>query len=210
MRTIKLRPFDPSDSLQELTDLLQSAFARLGAMGLNCTCVDQSPAVTLARIAKGECYVAESGRKLIGTLTLYTPSENAECTWFRRNDVASLHQFAISPDFQGQGLGSAMLDFSEDWAKYRGYRKLALSVAQPASHLLSYYQARGYRQVGTINLPGKVYCSAVLTKKLTASAASEITYEMCGKPAAISQPNYQPIHFERGLIKAAEQPNTHS
>ncbi len=44
--SIVLRRFDPSrDSYEQLTTRLHRAFARLGMMGLNCTCVNQDVAV---------------------------------------------------------------------------------------------------------------------------------------------------------------------
>lgn len=187
MRTITLRPFDPGDSLEALTDLLQNAFAPLGAMGLNCTCVDQSPTVTYARISQGECYIAESANQLVGTFTLYAPHPSSHCAWFRQRDVASLHQFAVLPAVQGQGLGSAMLDFSEHWASSRGYRQLALSAAQPATHLMSFYHARGYRLVDTLVLPGKLYASAILSKPLH-SDLRDTHYNPC--PAIITPGHY--------------------
>jgi len=47
---LRLRPLAPSDSIVELTLLLHRAYARLGAMGLNYTAVDQSPDVTARRL----------------------------------------------------------------------------------------------------------------------------------------------------------------
>ena len=53
--SVVLRRFDPSrDSYEQLTTMLHRAFARLGMMGLNCTCVDQDVAVTTKRAQSGD------------------------------------------------------------------------------------------------------------------------------------------------------------
>lgn len=67
-----VRRFDPAiDGYARLTPMLHRAFARLGAMELNCTCVDQDEDVTRRRAEAGECYVAvaaASARRLRGPI----------------------------------------------------------------------------------------------------------------------------------------------
>ncbi|WP_137936967.1 GNAT family N-acetyltransferase [Chitinivorax sp. B] len=160
------RPLAMIDSMAELTDMLHRAFKRLGSMGLNCTCVDQTLQTTLARIAQGECFVALYGKRIVGTITLYRPDANATAEWYRSDDVASIHQLAVDPDFQGWGIGQAMLQLAEHWAWRRGYRQIALDTAQPAGHLLSFYGKQGYQVVESIMLPGRNYRSVVMNKTL--------------------------------------------
>ena len=182
IQAITLRRLDAGDSLGELTNMLHRAFSRLGAMGLNCTCVDQSADVTRERVGSGDCYVATCNGRLVGTITLYThhstPGLVAEGLWHQRPDVASVHQFAVAPDFQGAGLGGAMLDCAEDWARVRGYEELALHTPQRAEHLVRFYAMRGYRCVATVQLQGKNYRSVVLSKELGAAQTRFGTYAL--------------------------------
>ncbi|CAD6559993.1 hypothetical protein LMG28727_07012 [Paraburkholderia kirstenboschensis] len=68
MGRVVLRRFDPErDSFDELPAVLHRAFARLGAMGLNCTCTDQSVSVTKARATLDDCYVVVFDGRLIGS-----------------------------------------------------------------------------------------------------------------------------------------------
>jgi GNAT superfamily N-acetyltransferase len=164
MEAITLRRLSASDSLDELTALLHRAFSRLGQMGLNCTCVDQAVMVTRERIEKGECYVAVYDARLVGTITLYRPDPGSESIWYRRRTVASIHQLGVDPEYQGKGLGTALLDFAEGWARARGYRELALDTAQLARHLLAFYLGHGYRIVESVRFSDKHYCSVVLSK----------------------------------------------
>jgi hypothetical protein len=67
---------------------------------------------------------------------------------------------------QGIGLGSALLQLAENWARTRAYLELALDMAQPARWLLAYYMRNGYRFVESVRFPGKAYYSVVLSKTL--------------------------------------------
>ncbi len=102
-----VRRFDPaSDSYAQLTPMLHRAFARLGAMGLNCTCVDQDEDVTRRRAQAGECYVAVCGGRVIGTATLYATDPSSACSLYRCEGVASVRQVAVDPDCQSRGIGA--------------------------------------------------------------------------------------------------------
>ena len=83
MSTITLRRLRPDDSIDELTAMLRRAFARLGASGRNCTCVDQTPDITRQRIGEGDCLVALSGRRIVSTVTLQNADPQAEIPWYQ-------------------------------------------------------------------------------------------------------------------------------
>jgi GNAT superfamily N-acetyltransferase len=164
MQAITLRRLSVSDSPYELTAMLHRAFSRLGQMGLNCTCVDQSVEVTRERSGKGKCYIAVCDERIVGTITFCRPDPGSRSVWYHRRSVASVHQLGVDPEFQGAGLGTALLGFAESWARARGYRELALDTAQPARHLLAFYRGRGYRIVESVWFPGKRYRSVILSK----------------------------------------------
>jgi len=162
----QIRPLHPSDSLLEITRLLHRAYARLGAMGLNYTAVDQTPDVTAKRIAGGQCYVAEVEGKLAGTIVVKPTYRENECEYFTRTGVAAVHQFAVDPDMQGKGIGRALLRACEEWARERGFRELAMDTAEQAEHLIKLYSGLGYEHVGFAQWSGKVFKSVVLSKAL--------------------------------------------
>jgi GNAT superfamily N-acetyltransferase len=199
MQAITLRRIEASDSLEELTAMLHRAFSRQRQMGLNCTCVDQSVQVTRERIEKGACYIAACGGRLVGTVTLYAPDCQSQSHWYHQPDVASVHQLAVAPDFQNSGLGTALLQFAEDWATERGYTELALDTAQPAIHLLSFYMRHGYRFVESVRFQGKVYYSVILSKELLESANRLLETHSAPAPGHY---NAQTCHTERVLQPA--------
>ncbi|MEM5385028.1 GNAT family N-acetyltransferase [Paraburkholderia phymatum] len=160
-----VRRFDPArDSYAQLTAMLHRAFARLGMMGLNCTCVDQSIAVTQQRALAGDCFVAVCNGRIVGTMTLYARDAESPCELYQRDDVASVRQLGIDPMWQGRGIGKSMLTFAEHWAATRGFAELALDTPEPAAHLIAFYRAQGFRIVDTHHFDGKRYDSAILSK----------------------------------------------
>ena len=166
MEPIAIRPLAADDSIVELTALLHRAYARLGAMGLNYTAVDQPPEETAQRLGCGTCFVATRGADLVGTILVHPTYAANDCAWFTRPGVACIHQFAVDPSLQGAGLGRALLRRAEDWARDAGFAEVAMDTAEPATHLVSLYHRLGYATVGTVQWPGKVYRSVVLSKTL--------------------------------------------
>ncbi|MBX9736091.1 MAG: hypothetical protein K2X32_04125, partial [Phycisphaerales bacterium] len=56
--TLTLRRLRPTDSIEQLTELLHRAYAKQVAMGLHALASHQSPEVTRRRVSRGECFVA--------------------------------------------------------------------------------------------------------------------------------------------------------
>lgn len=166
MSTITLRRLRPDDSMDELTAMLRRAFTRLGASGMNCTCVTQTPAITLQRIGLGDCLVALAGTRMVGTVTLQTADPQAEIGWYRHPSVASLHQLAVEPSHQGAGIGQQLLRAAEVWAFNQRCVALALDTPEPARHLLAFYASQGFKRQSTVQIPGRSYRSAVLSKSV--------------------------------------------
>jgi GNAT superfamily N-acetyltransferase len=163
---LTVRALSSNDSVVALTQLLHRAYARLGTMGLNYTAVDQPPEVTAKRIEGGHCYIAEWSGSLAGTIVVKPTYAMNDCEYFTRPGVAAVHQFGVEPALQGRGIGKALLAASEAWAKDRGFRELAMDTAEQAEHLITLYSRLGYKHVGLVRWPGKVYRSVVLSKEL--------------------------------------------
>jgi ribosomal protein S18 acetylase RimI-like enzyme len=75
-------------------------------------------------------------------------------------------RFAVRPDLQKSGLGSALLKLSENIARRGSYECMQLDTAQAAQHLVKYYQSQGFKIVRPIYYEGKTYISWVLEKPL--------------------------------------------
>jgi GNAT superfamily N-acetyltransferase len=168
---VEIRPIRPDDSVEELTELIHSAYAHLKSMGLNYTAVDQSVSTTLERIKAGCCFVATGDGQLIGTIVVEPTSQDiSDCPYYARHGVASAHQLAVAPQHQGKGIGSRLMDAAEKWAKDNGFSELALDTAEPAHHLVALYLRRGYKCVDSVQGEGKLYRSVFMAKNLETAA----------------------------------------
>jgi GNAT superfamily N-acetyltransferase len=162
--TFLIRRLDARDSMEDLTSMLHRAFSPMGRRGIGCTCFNQSVEVTAERAGLGDCFVATQHGRIVGTLTLHDPDKRSECHWYRQADIASLHQFAVDPAYQGTGCGLALLEFAMQWAHQHHFHGLALDTPLPASDLIHFYEAHGFRKVERVRFHGKGYTSCVLSK----------------------------------------------
>lgn len=155
------------DSIEELTELIHRAYASLAAMGLRYLGTWQPPETTRERSEGGECWVGERDGLLVATVTLYEPARAGGAPWYDRADVASFGQLAVEPALQRHGIGSALMDIVERRARECGAAEVACDTAEPATHLIRWYEARDYRIVDRVDWrPGTNYLSVVLSKRL--------------------------------------------
>jgi GNAT superfamily N-acetyltransferase len=163
---VGLRVLGPEDDIALLTALLHRAYAPLAARGMRYLASHQDEATTRRRISGGECWLAEAGGQIIGTLTLRDADRTNGCPWYDRPDVASFGQFAVDPAWQGRGVGSLLVDRVERRARGKAVTELALDTAETADDLIAFYKRRGYRFVGYVRWDVVNYRSVVLSKRL--------------------------------------------
>ncbi|MEO5807428.1 GNAT family N-acetyltransferase [Devosia sp.] len=168
---LEIRPLLPSDSISELTALLHRAYASLAQMGLHYRATDQDGDVTRNRIAQGQCLVALDGGALRGTILFRDTTQTRGCHWYDQPDVACFGQFAVEPDLQGKGLGTALIAHAEARAFACGAREIALDTAEPATHLVSWYNRLGYRFIEHAQWSHTNYRSVILSKALAAQSS---------------------------------------
>jgi len=59
-----------------------------------------------------------------------------------------LSMLTVRPDRQDGGLGRAVLEASEAWARERGATRMQMSVLRQRDELIAWYGRRGYRPTG--------------------------------------------------------------
>lgn len=156
-----IRRFSDSDSISDLTALLHRAYAELAERGLRYLATRQDDDTTRNRISHGECWVAEENGRIVATIVLSPPDEQSESpgrAWFS--------QFGVDPDRKGQGVGSLLLRHIEERAKELGAAEIALDTALPATHLIRFYEKRGYVEVGRVDWDITNYESVIMAKPL--------------------------------------------
>ena len=59
--------------------------------------------------------------------------------------MVRLRQMAVLNDLQGKGIGKALMQFAENLARDRGYKKITMHARKNA---IGFYEKLGYRKVG--------------------------------------------------------------
>ena len=60
-------------------------------------------------------------------------------------ETVRLRQMTVLNDLQGKGIGKALMQFAENLARDRGYKKITMHARQNA---LGFYEKMGYKKVG--------------------------------------------------------------
>ena len=173
---VTIRLLEPTDSIEELTEVLHRAFKSLADMGLHFTAVDQSPQVTRQVIKDAECYVAVLKGRIVGTCTFKCKKtdQTTGSPWLDHPDVVSHTQLAVDPDLPAMGIARALHDVIEDRARELGATEIALDTAENAKHLVRLYQWSGYRIVDTAYAVHTNYRSVVMSKRLREDRSVQI------------------------------------
>lgn len=123
-------------------------------------------AIGVERGGRGECGVVCHGRAIVGTILFQDAESTSGCPWYGLPGVASAHQFAVEPLFQGMGLGRRLLDLAERRARETGAREIALDTAEGAAHRIAKCQRRGYRFVDRVQWETTNDRSVVMSKEI--------------------------------------------
>jgi len=108
-------------------------------------------------IADEDMYMCFQSDELIGVMALafYQDEEYQEIEWKEnagKDEIATLHIFAVSPKLQGKGYGKKLLNLAIDMAREKGtkvFRLDSLSSNIPSIHL---YESVGFQLRGKQNL----------------------------------------------------------
>lgn len=156
------------DSLDEITALLHQAYAKLAAMGFNYVAATQDASVTAKRLQAGDSYVARVEGQLVGVISYYESLMPgfSEPPLYGDKDACHFGQFAVLPGKQNLGVGRQLLEYVENHAQSRGKKQIACDTAEGATHLLSFYEKRGYSPAGYHQWAHACYRSIILCKAL--------------------------------------------
>ena len=61
------------------------------------------------------------------------------------NGVVRLRQMAVQNNVQGKGIGASMMNYAENLARDKGYKKLIMHARETA---VGFYEKLGYKKVG--------------------------------------------------------------
>ncbi|WP_427885206.1 GNAT family N-acetyltransferase [Kribbella sp. GL6] len=127
-----IRPATPADA-DAVTAVARSAFEhyipRIGVPPVPML-VDYAEAI-------GKVWVATDGDRVVGYVLLEDEA-----------DSLLLDVLAVDPSAQGAGVGRALLEFTEEQARQRGYRRITLYTNEAMTENLVYYPRHGYVETG--------------------------------------------------------------
>jgi ribosomal protein S18 acetylase RimI-like enzyme len=120
-------------------------------------------AVILNDIRQEECFGLFKDDWL-GLITLNTKQEveYESVKWHQTaGEVLVVHRLAVLPSVQRQSVGSALMDFTEAFAKQNGFTSIRLDTYSGNPKAVHFYERRGYIKRGEVFFEGRklpFYC----------------------------------------------------
>lgn len=107
-------------------------------------------------LKRKELYVLKHQDAIAGTIVISThmDDEYKPIQWLTpsKNNLY-IHRLAVHPDFQGQGLGQALMEYAEAFAKAKKATSIRLDTFSQNARNNRFYKARGYQKLGEIYFP---------------------------------------------------------
>lgn len=151
---------DPSHCLG-LLDLLDSyASVPVGGAASLSADVRQRLIPALREQASALVLLAFAAEKPVGVAVCFFGFST-----FHARSLLNVHDLAVLPEFQGRGIGRALLTAAEERARARACCKLTLEVREDNHRARKLYFERGFRD---FELSGKSYPTLFLSKSLAA------------------------------------------
>lgn len=143
--SIRIRSFQPTDH-----DFILSLIPRFSEIALPAwrskTDIDRTNEVTLQKAIHApepdsQIFIAETedGRPA-GFIHLQT-----QVDYFNGEDHGYISDLAVDQSFEGQGVGRALMNKAEVWARERGYTLLTLYVFAGNRHAQELYEKNGFQ-----------------------------------------------------------------
>jgi ribosomal protein S18 acetylase RimI-like enzyme len=86
-------------------------------------------------------FLAYAGERAVGIATCFLGFST-----FAARPLVNIHDFAVVPEYRGQGIGQALMNVVERGARERGCVKVTLEVSENNSRARRLYEAAGFSQ----------------------------------------------------------------
>jgi ribosomal protein S18 acetylase RimI-like enzyme len=87
-----------------------------------------------------QAFVATMNGQSCGVISFYPDRD-----YFTDHSRAYVDNLAVAQEFEGKGVGRALLDYVERWARNHGYREVVLDVFASNQRAIAFYERQGYR-----------------------------------------------------------------
>jgi ribosomal protein S18 acetylase RimI-like enzyme len=141
------------DDLPCLARIVAQTISAMNAQGI-CQLDSHYPSTAdlEADILQRSLYVITYGDAPRGLVALndHQEPEYASLLWSHSGPSLVVHRLAIAPSCQGKGLAGKLMDFTESYARSKGYASIRLDAFSENPAACRLYQRRGYRHVGDV------------------------------------------------------------
>jgi GNAT superfamily N-acetyltransferase len=165
-KKVVIRPFNNTDSIDELTKLLNDSYQDLVKLGFHPVAATQNSETTIRRIAEGVCFIALLDEKIIGTILFYPPGKSELIGHYENKFATHFGQFAVENSYRKLNIGGQLLDYIENLSKKLNATEITLDTPETAYHLINYYSKKGYNLAGFVNWDSTNYRSVIMNKIL--------------------------------------------
>jgi ribosomal protein S18 acetylase RimI-like enzyme len=146
--TLSIREALPGE-YGELSSLVTAAYQEFaGSLGSEWEGYRDDLADIARRAARGTQLIAETGGRLVGTVTYYPPVGDAAADewWWWPKTFAYVRALAVHPDLRGAGIGRALTAACVEQARSEGAEGIALNTLDLMAGAMSLYHGLGFRQ----------------------------------------------------------------
>lgn len=145
------------EEIAEILHITSACASHMAGQGIYQWNADYpSEAVFKRDIRRGELYVLESAKSLVGIVVVskQMDKEYVSVSWLSPTaGNIYIHRLAIHPDFQGNGYARQLMDFAEARARALGAPSIRLDTFSQNKRNQRFYEQRGYIKLGDIYFP---------------------------------------------------------
>ena len=137
---ISIRGAEPSDA-EELIALLRVLFTIEEDFSYNETVQRRGMALLISKQGpERQVFVAEKGGRVAGMCSIQTLISTAE-----GGLVGQVEDVIVSEGYRGNGIGNALMDAVDGWAREKRLKRLQLLAERDNTQALKFYQSRGWQ-----------------------------------------------------------------
>ena len=115
----------------------------LAHLGYSAVAEDLPDRLTRLRASEDDAYVAVSSGEIVGLATVHSRH-----VLHGALPVAQLTALVVPPDMRGRGVGRALVQVAEQWAREKGADRLVVTTALHRADAPLFYERLGFEHTG--------------------------------------------------------------
>ncbi|MCY6959140.1 GNAT family N-acetyltransferase [Clostridium brassicae] len=140
--------------LQSVLDLMSNVVENLSKKGIfQWDSSYPNRDIFLKDIKNHSLYVIKDNNSYLGTITLNEEQAPEYCNvdWLTSNKkTLVIHRLAVSPNYQGKGIGRKLIDFAEQLGHKKNYDSIRLDAFSKNLNSVNFYEKCGYIKTGEV------------------------------------------------------------